>query len=62
MPRASPAVKRRAAPRRGYRRQTVGRSPTYGEFVGEALGSEIRATPTTPMARLLSKVESWLYA
>ena len=35
---------------------------TFGELVGDALGPETRATPTTPLAQLLSKVEGWLYA
>ncbi|HEX2688710.1 MAG TPA: hypothetical protein VHN14_18940 [Kofleriaceae bacterium] len=35
---------------------------THGERVGAALGQEVRTTPTTPMAQLLSKVEAWLYA
>jgi ABC-type nitrate/sulfonate/bicarbonate transport system ATPase subunit len=38
------------------------KNTTYGELVGETLGAEIRATPTTPMAQLLSKLEAWLYA
>ncbi|MGH9884117.1 MAG: hypothetical protein ACREBE_01210, partial [bacterium] len=35
---------------------------THGELVGEVLGAEVRSTPGTLMAQLLTKVEAWLYA
>jgi hypothetical protein len=38
------------------------KNTTFGELVGETLGAEIRATPTTPLAVLLARVEAWLYA
>lgn len=37
------------------------KNTAYGELVGEVLGAEIRARPTTPTAQLLTKVEAWLY-
>jgi len=38
------------------------KNTTFGERVGAVLGEEVRATPTTPLAQILSKVEVWLHA
>jgi hypothetical protein len=38
------------------------KNTTFGERVGRVLGEEVRATPTTPLAQILSKVEAWLHA
>ena len=46
-----------AAHKKGWYKNT-----TFGQLVGETLGAEIRAVPSTPLAQLLAKVEAWLYA
>jgi len=38
------------------------KNTSFGERVGSVLGTEVRATPTTSLAQLLSKVEAWLHA